>query len=274
MKDDFEIIRRTLPRAEVVTIYPVADVHLGSAECDEQEWDSFRSRILSEKNSYIILHGDLMNNNTRSSVGSPYADTMRPREQKKLIMNQLEPLRDKILCAVSGNHERRSLKDADDDPTYDIMCKLDLEDIYRENMAFLHLGVGSRPKDITNNLDGDRNLVSYGICVTHGSGGGVLSGGTINRNERFARAVSGIDALIVGHSHNGMISRPSQLVFDVHRDRVYTQSIACISTTSWQRFVGYASQKMLQPRQTSSTDQPMLLRLSGREKYKRVEVVW
>ena len=40
MKDDFEIIRRTVPSAETVTIYPVADVHLGAAECDEREWDS------------------------------------------------------------------------------------------------------------------------------------------------------------------------------------------------------------------------------------------
>lgn len=270
MRDDFEIIRRTLPRAEVVTIYPVADVHLGSAECDEQEWDSFRGRILSEKNSYIILHGDLMNNNTRSSVGSPYNDTMRPREQKRLIMQQLEPLRDRILCAVSGNHERRSLKDADDDPTYDIMCKLDLEDVYRENMAFLFLGIGSRP----NNQYGDRNCVSYGICVTHGSGGGALSGGTINRNERMARAICGVDALIVGHAHNGIVSRPSQIVFDTHRERVYTRSIACVATTSWQRFGGYAAQKMLQPRQTATTDHPMLLRLSGRDNAKHVEVVW
>lgn len=271
MKGDMEIIRRTVPKAESVTIYPVADVHLGSPECDEYAWDQFRSRILSEKNSYLILHGDLMNNNTRSAVGSPYADLMRPREQKRLIMQQLAPLRDRILCCVSGNHERRSLKDSDDDPTYDIMCKLDLEDVYRENMAFLHLGIGSRANGGTRT--DMRNAVSYSICVTHGAGGGALSGGTINRVERFARSVCGIDALVVGHSHNGIISRPAQLVFDPHMDRVTTRSIVCLSTTAWQQFGGYAAQKMLQPRETSN-EHPMLLRLSGREGYKYAEVVW
>lgn len=270
MKDDMELIRRAVPRAETVTIYPVADVHLGSPECDEYAWDVFRSRILAEKNAYLILHGDLMNNNTRSAVGSPFADLMRPREQKRLIMKQLEPLRDRILCCVSGNHERRSLKEADDDPTYDIMCKLDLEDVYRESMAFLHLTIGGHSNGDRVNL---RRDASYTICVTHGAGGGALSGGTINRVERFARSVCGIDALIVGHSHNGIVSRPAQLVVDPHADRVKTRSIVCLSTTAWQRFGGYAAQKMLQPRQTTE-DHPMVLRLSGKTNTHYAEVVW
>ena len=270
MRDDFDLIRRTVPGAEAVTIYPVADVHLGSPECDEKAWDDFRSRILSEENSYVILHGDLMNNNTRSSVGSPFADLIRPREQKRLITKQLEPLRDRILCCVSGNHERRSLKDADNDPTFDIMCKLDLEEIYRESMAFLHLSIGSRSNGETRK---DRADTSYTICVTHGAGGGALSGGTINRVERFARSVCGIDALIVGHSHNGIVSKPAQLVVDPHTDRVKLRSIVCLSTTSWQQFGGYAAQKMLQPRQTTE-DRPMLLRLCGKTNVKQINIVW
>ena len=83
--------------------------------------------------AFLILGGDLINNNTRSSVGSPWDDTVRPREQKRLMVEALEPIKDRILCCVSGNHERRSLKDADDDPPYDIMTKLDLEDVYRQN---------------------------------------------------------------------------------------------------------------------------------------------
>lgn len=71
-------------------------------------------------------------------------------------------------------------------------------------------------------------------------------------------------------------------VADVHlgaaecdeREWVYTRSIACVATTSRQRFGGYAAQKMLQPRQTATADHPMLLRLSGRDSAKHVEVVW
>ena len=42
-----------------------------------------------------------------------------------------------------GNHERRSMKDADDDPMYDVACKLDLEDLYRENLGVIKLKFGN-----------------------------------------------------------------------------------------------------------------------------------
>ena len=32
--------KSSVPSAETVTIYTVADVHLGATECDEREWDS------------------------------------------------------------------------------------------------------------------------------------------------------------------------------------------------------------------------------------------
>ena len=31
--------KSSVPSTETVTIYPVADVHLGATECDEREWD-------------------------------------------------------------------------------------------------------------------------------------------------------------------------------------------------------------------------------------------
>ena len=68
-----------------------------------------------------------MNNATKTSVSNVYAETMRPREQKRKLVEMLTPLRDKILVATPGNHERRSIRDVDEDPMYDIMCKLDLE---------------------------------------------------------------------------------------------------------------------------------------------------
>ena len=86
----------------------------------EQEWIAFCRQIASDQNAYIILGGDLMNNATRSSVSNVFEERIRPRDQKKQLVTLLEPVRDRILCMVSGNHERRSGKDADDDPTYDI----------------------------------------------------------------------------------------------------------------------------------------------------------
>jgi predicted MPP superfamily phosphohydrolase len=144
MKGYYDLITHDLPKADEIIIYPIADPHVGAAGHDAKGWEAFCKRIVAEPNSYVTLGGDLMNNNTRSSVGSPWDDTIRPREQKRLLVEQLKPLRDagKILCIVPGNHENRSLKDADDNPLYDVACKLDLEDIYREDGAFVRVGIG------------------------------------------------------------------------------------------------------------------------------------
>lgn len=121
---------------EPIVVYPIADVHYGSIDHQNKEWEAFINHVENTPNVYLLLAGDLINNNTRSSVGSPWDDTVRPREQKTRMVEYLLPLKDRILCCVSGNHERRSLKDADDDPTYDIMTKLDLEDVYRPTPHF------------------------------------------------------------------------------------------------------------------------------------------
>ena len=88
----------------------------------------------------------MVNNATRSSVSDVFAETMRPREQKRYLVNALKCLTERIICGVPGNHEARSGKDADDDPLFDVFCKLDLEDVYRQNIAFVRLCFGERNK--------------------------------------------------------------------------------------------------------------------------------
>lgn len=240
MLHDFEVIKRKFPDNKDITIIPISDVHLGAAEHMEKEWNSFCDMLSRSENTYITLGGDLINNGIRTSVSNVFDETMRPREQKNRMVEMLTPIKDKILCAVSGNHERRSVKDSDDDITYDILCKLDKEDVYRENMAFLKIKMGR------DGINGQHNP-SYVLCVTHGSGGGILSGGAINRNERFGYAIDGVDCLIVGHTHKPMVSQPAKIVVDRCNDMVSIKPFKVVSSTSFLGFGGYAAQKMLLP---------------------------
>jgi predicted MPP superfamily phosphohydrolase len=114
MKSDFELIVHRLPECKEAKLYFIGDLHAGAIEANIKGWESFCQRILEERNSYLCLLGDLMNNATRSSVSNVFEDTMRPREQKRYIANALAPLSERLLCAVSGNHEARSGKDSDD----------------------------------------------------------------------------------------------------------------------------------------------------------------
>lgn len=255
MLPDFEIITHKFPERQSITIIPISDVHLGAAEHMEKEWMNFCDYVLKNPHIYVTLGGDLINNATRSSVSNVFEETMRPREQKKMMAALLEPIKDRILCAVSGNHERRSGKDVDDDPAYDIMCKLDIENLYRENIAFVKIQMGDR------NGCGERNP-TYMLVVTHGGGGGALTGSAVNKNERFGYVMDGADALIVGHTHKPFVTQPSKIFIDKFNNKVSLKPFKVISTTSWLSYGSYAVQKMMLP----TSHAPQTITLCGTKK--------
>lgn len=261
MLSDYEMICRKFPSRPDLHIYPISDVHLGAAEHMEREWSQFCNNFLQDENAYLILGGDLMNNSTRCSVSNVFEETMRPREQKRVIAEMLEPLKERILCMVSGNHERRSGKDADDDPSYDIACKLDIEHLYRENIAFLKIQMGKQDGNGVENP-------TYVLTVTHGAGGGMLTGGAVNRNERFGYVLDGSDALIVGHTHKPFVTQPAKILIDPRNNKVSIKPFKIVSCTSWLNWGGYAAQKMLSP--TSHATQ--LITLRGKKKEIKVEM--
>ena len=240
MLPDFSMIIHKFPEQEDITIYPISDVHLGARECKEQEFIKFIDGIKDLPNVYLILGGDLINNATRSSVTNIFEETMRPADQKKEMAKILAPVAHKILAAVSGNHERRSGKDADDDPTYDVLCKLDREDVYRENMAFVKLQFGEQDGS------GIRNP-TYTIVVTHGAGGGMLTSGAVLRGERFGYAIDGMDALIMGHTHKPFTTVPGKIFIDARNNKVSVKPFKVINMTSWLDASAYALQKMMLP---------------------------
>ena len=258
---DMEMIIHKFPDRPDIIIYPICDVHLGAAEHMVREWESFCKQLFYQQNAYVILGGDLINNATKNSVSNVFEETMRPREQKKRMVEMLTPIKDKILCMVSGNHERRSLKDADDDPSYDIACKLDIEHLYRENVAFVKIQMGDQ------NGDGRINP-TYIFTVTHGAGGGMLTGGAVNRNERFGYVLDGADALIVGHTHKPFTTQPSKIKIDAHNNKVTVKPFKVVSATSWLEWGGYAAQKMLAP----TSHAPQIITLRGTKKEMRVEM--
>lgn len=262
MLGDFELITHEMRGGHDITIIPVSDVHLGAAECMEKEFVEFIDRVRQTENVYLTLGGDLLNNATKSSVSNIYDEVYRPSTAKRMMANILEPVRDRILCAVGGNHERRSSKDVDDDITYDIMTKLDIEDLYRENIAFLKIQMGNA-SDANGNRNQGRYRPTYCIAVTHGSGGGVLTGAGVNRNERFGYAMDGVDALIVGHTHKPYTTQPGKVYVDLRNNQVSVRPFKVISATSWLGFSGYATAKMMLP--TTHCLQTLLLRGDKKE---------
>lgn len=257
MLNDLDLINHEFKKD--VTIYPISDVHLGAMEHAEEAWQAFLKKIESE-DAYVILAGDLLNNAVRSAkFANPFEETLRPREAKIRMVNYLEPIKDKILCVVSGNHERRTYRDDDQDLTYDICAKLNIEHLYRENIAYMAIQCGRRKIHKT-----DRVNCTYTFAVTHGSGGGIYTGASVNRDERFGNVIDGLDCLVTGHVHKGFVTKPSKIVIDTRNGLVKMSHYTVVSTVSWLNYGGYAARGMLLPAQTCD---PQVIHLSsGREK--------
>lgn len=246
MYRDFDLIVHTIPTDKSVKIYPIYDVHIGSPECREEEFCEFINRVKDEENAYVILGGDLLDNGVKSSVTNCYRAVYPPSTQKRLMANLLAPIRDKILCSVSGNHEYRTSKETDDSPVYDIMCRLDLEHLHRENMAFVKITLGEQYTEEGGRIN-SKYRPSYVFFVSHGAGGGALSGGVINRNERAGLALDGVDLVLVGHSHKPMLSQPAKIVVDARNNKVSVVPFKVVVASSWLDYGDYAARKMLLP---------------------------
>jgi hypothetical protein len=89
-----------------------------------------------------------------------------------------------------------------------------------------------------------------------------LTGGTVNKNERFGYVLDGSDALIVGHTHKPYVTQPSKIKIDAQNNRVSIKPFKVVSMTSWLGYGGYAAQKMLLP----TSHAPQTIKLCGRRK--------
>jgi hypothetical protein len=143
------------------------------------------------------------------------------------------------------------------------MTKLDLEDIYRQNAAFMKIRLGVRMKD-----GGIAYDTAFKFAVTHGAGGG-MTGAAVNRNERWGNIIDGVDCVIAGHTHKGAITRPSKIVIDDYNNLVTIKDYVVLSCVSWQNLGAYPLQQMMQP---TSTARPQYLRLISQPK--EIELVW
>lgn len=155
---------------ETLKLHVFSDWHIGDKGCKIDDIHSQINYIIDNPNDYVILNGDLMNNATKTSVSDCYAEEMSPMEQLNTLCELLEPIKDKILIATTGNHESRTYKTDGIDLMQLVMKELCISERYcREGgVLFLRFGKGY-------NRDSNRSY-SYTIYVTHGSGGGRKEG--------------------------------------------------------------------------------------------------
>lgn len=180
---------------EEIELYPLFDWHIGDSMSDAILIEETLKQIKDTPNAYCILGGDLMDTAIASSVGDTYAAHLQPMEQLKLCVKLFEPIKDKILCILPGNHENRVYKSDGIDTTAMMASQLGLAGKYSETTALLFVRFGSETR-----RNSEKRKLVYTIYATHGSGGGRREGGKINRLADLAQIVDA-DVYLCGHTH-------------------------------------------------------------------------
>lgn len=197
-----QCIKCDLPYADIIEIHPMADLHLGDVHCDYKSILERIEYIKNTPNAYCILDGDLMDTAIASSVGDTYGASLQPMEQLQQCVKLFEPIKDKILAVLPGNHEQRIWRQDGLDITKIMCSQLGLQDKYSSTSALLFIRFGQEGKT------GHGRRQWYTMYVTHGSGGGRREGGKINRLTDLASIVDA-DCYIMGHTHMPAILKES-----------------------------------------------------------------
>ena len=187
-------IKCDLPYADTIEIHTMADLHIGDAHCDYKGILERLEYIKATPNAYVVLDGDLMDTAIASSVGDTYGASLTPMEQLQECVKLFEPIKDKILAVLPGNHENRVYRTDGIDITQLMCSQLGLQGKYSSTTALLFVRFGMR----TAEHHGRRQL--YTIYVTHGAGGGRKEGGKVNRLADLSGIVDA-DIYIHAHTH-------------------------------------------------------------------------
>ena len=234
-------IRCDLPYADVIELHPLADLHIGDMMSDYKLIMERLEHIKNTPNAYCILGGDLMDTAIASSIGDTYGANLQPMEQLKQCVKIFEPLKDKILAVLPGNHENRVYK-ADGIDLTALMCsQLGVAEKYSSTTAVLFIRFG---KGGAQGHKDRRQL--YTVYATHGSGVGRKEGGKVNRLADLASIVD-CDIYIHGHTHLPLVFKESFMRPSRTTSTVEPVEKLFVNTAAWLNYGGYGDKAGFKP---------------------------
>lgn len=249
----------------------VGDLHVGDKAFGKEsrkKLDGLVDWVEQHSNARVILNGDLLNTATRVSKTSPFEQDMTLEEQINTVARILLPIKDRIIGAVMGNHERRVLDFAGFDPTISVLTMLGLSvaDLYFKHCGVLKIKVGKRNRGMGKQGTG----VSYTVVFHHTTGGGKLIGSKLNRIDHMRHSTVGnADVYFGSHNHalaNAVVVCNEYNPFSETIEQRKQVLVDCGGYLEWDG--SYAEAMQLEPMELGSPR----VRLDGKKKDIRVSL--
>lgn len=166
-----------------VNLYPIVCWHIGAPQASLPFIKTHIKRIAEDPYARWVYMGDGGECVTKSSKGSIYEQTMNPQDQYNMLVELLDPIREKGLFGITGNHDRRIFKDSGMRFAETLMRELKIP--YLGNCVFWKLHV---------------RRSTYDIFMHHGIDSSSVIGGKVNKAKSFDQWVFA-DAIFTAHSH-------------------------------------------------------------------------
>jgi len=241
---------------DCVYLLPISDLHIGDKHCNFDKLYRYLDWVKQTPNAYLLLNGDILNAGIKMSVTNVYDEEMNPNEQIKLAVKLFEPVKDRILAMVAGNHERRIYRETGVDVVEIIANQLGV--YYAGDEAFLKIRFGKNEHG---------KPLAYVIYMTHGWGGGRTAGSKVNNLQKLSEIVLA-DIYIASHTHFMTAHQDVYLVPDKQNNNIMKIKRTYVSSGAFLERGGYAAQKGYPPAKLGSPR----IRLDGKKKDVHVSI--
>lgn len=174
--------------AKRFTLYPIGDFHFGSRQCDIEFIKQLVEEIRANPEAKWVGMGDFIENAIIGSKSDVYLQTIPPKEQVDEIIKLLNPIREKGLFLILGNHESRTMRQVGQQPEEIMSYALRVPVAGYSACAVFDLTKAHTPR-------------TFSCFFHHGAGGGYTPGGKINAASKLRFICPTADATFSGHSH-------------------------------------------------------------------------
>lgn len=216
-----KVLEYSLPavtsRSAAFTIYPLGDVHIGAMNCGEKQFVKVVKMIKDDPTAYWFGGGDLLDavilqdqkrfdpnslpswmlTGSSTSVRKNLRDILAA--QKARLLGILEPIKEKCIGLIEGNHEYSIMKYHNRDLMTDLCDALDTVNL--TDCCFVRFKF-SREKG-----DASPDTITVRMFAAHGHGGGRTAGSEPNHLARLA-SDKVCELVLRGHSHTQYIMPP------------------------------------------------------------------
>jgi hypothetical protein len=239
-----QTVRIPYEPGQVFTLYPLGDVHYGSANCDTELFDSTLSTIKNDPTALWLGMGDMVEciapNDKRWNAGGVDERVVNLASQDRIgdvyvekLAEKIAPVAAKCIGYSNGNHEAAFNKHYYTDLSVRILEAIGRPDAY--------IGWSCLTRLAFNN---GTHRTALRVFSQHGWQGGRLDGAKVNESRRLMAYVPA-DIYLTGHSHSKFIVPNTRVSYNPSWTKevaevAYVAHTGSFLRTLQQNHVGYA----------------------------------